>query len=54
MLGEPHRDDTRPKDVFERLAEAEIGGERDRGDDLCEPNPRVDALSLRPRDRGHG
>ena len=53
LVGETHRNDARSEHVLERLPEPEVCGQRDRGDDLREVNPRVDATPLRPGDRSH-
>ena len=54
LVGETHRNDARSEHVLERLPKPEVCGQRDRGDDFRELNPRVDAASLCPGDDGHG
>ena len=55
-LGEPQRDEALPQHVLHRLTEAEVDAERERGDELGQPNrapiskvahssPRIDAAS---------
>ena len=39
QVGEPHRDQARAQHVFQRLPEAQVDGERERGQQLSTPRP---------------